>query len=249
MAYSFNGSSNYMQSASSVAFNAACTDVSLWFWVDPATLSDTIVFEYFNGSNFNALWTLGVKSGGNDLLYLRHNGGGGNDAYTYPFGVSPNPLYSIWHHLIVNHIWNAAAGGEITAYLDGSFITLTNTAGANSLSPFNDTAPVTLGRRISGSLYFTGRIAEVAMYAGAASLTSGNVAALWNGGSGEVATNVSGGSLKNYWPLCNNGVATTGGIDLNITGATQVAGHPVVAASCADPVTGTPDPLMAASVM
>lgn len=224
MALSFNGTSDYAVTASSLTMSNDKFAISWWVYIDSTTNSDSIMVEFWDGvgavSNF---WTSFAKAGGAAEHWVHHNGNVGTDAQS----ISDTDWgYNAWHHVVVNHdISIGAAGGEIpTVYVDASSKTLTNEV-ANNNTTFNGTWPINLARRGDGSLFLKGRLAEVAIYSGI-NLSGADVASLYNSGSGALATSVQSGSLTNYWQLCSDGTATTGGVNMTVSGATQVT-HPV----------------------
>ena len=115
--------------------------------------------------------------------------------------------------------------------VDGVAKSLTLGGDNNNTDAFNSTTIALMSRNCT-SLFGAGRIAEVAIWGGI-QFTQTDVNNLYNSGAGALATSVQAGSLAFYWQILGTASpepATTGGVNMNVTGTTSVA-HPFGAVS------------------
>lgn len=200
--------------------------IQLWLWWDAFSTNDDFALEY-------SVDVTG-PSGGPQIDPNNSTGGiaiAVGDATTptnYEQQTVPQPSAGAWHHYVVNFDLVQNVGANVfSVYIDN--VEQTRTLGnAQEVVSVAGGQTLYLMSRACATLFGAGRIAEVAIWKGVI-LSGANVASLYNSGSGAAATTVQSGNLSYYWQLCGTASpepATTGGIDMTVTGATQ-ATHPI----------------------
>lgn len=234
MARSFNGTSNYLQSASTLSSLASVSRLSIAFWHygTYGSNNDEIIFEY--GANAfgatNGLFALvGSPSGGTSAtpwVYLNA------PTHDHSAALATSPSSSAWHHWLVNFDTTLAGGQlEVGVYVDGTVQSLTGTDGSdfsNDGATFaNDT--LNLMSRNGSSLFCDGRLADLCIWSGTTVLGPTEATTL---AGGARANTVRNSDILYYWPLLGTTSpepAAIGGTALNVTGATSVADPPTLA--------------------
>lgn len=236
MARLFNGTSDALQTASAMTLGSPTKlAISFWLWWDTNGSGFEMAMETSDlagsgdwTSNNGILVCPNFSAGGAKFMY----GAAGDNASV------AQPSTGTFHHHVVNFDVGQTGNHVISAYLDGASDTLTN----NTTSGTN----VTLGDnflnfmdRAGGSLFGAGRMADVAIWTGI-NLSGTDVSNL-NGGT--LPTSVQSGNLTYYWKICGDNspeTATTGSLNLTVTGTTKTSHPSVISSSCS--VSSPPPP-------
>lgn len=195
--------------------------ICFWMWWDAYATDDDMCFEYSDGSNYTGAFYLDPNSsGGNFDINDLHDSGGGH----YWRDSLSRPSAAAWHHygIILDR-----SGPSNAAWVDGSSVTVTaNNHFAGSYSNFGN-FNLYMMSRANSILFGAGRLADVALYAGAG--VSGTDIATMAGG--RRAKNVRRANLLRYYPL---GLGTPepdksgNNVSATVIGATYVAGPPTL---------------------
>lgn len=157
LAYSFNGTNNFISVAHSTSLNPLTTAFALSAWIKPTNANQfaPIFQKRMNDNSITKLYSLAVgentylgTTGKKIGLALFFNGASqGIVADTSADVVDGN-----WHHVLA--VWS---GSAITIYIDGVSVSLTsrfNTGPFNTLTP---DGPLRIGANVaSGGAYFNG---------------------------------------------------------------------------------------------
>jgi hypothetical protein len=108
------------------------------------------------------------NSGGSTVLFLLKGNVGISVA------EAPRPSAAAWHHYVVNYDMSAGAGSEIAVFVDGVSQSLSGTGGGFNNTGNMASATLYLMSRNNASLFGTGRLHNVIVYAGV-NLTQQNV--------------------------------------------------------------------------
>lgn len=133
------------------------------------------------------------------------------------------PSTGSWHHLCITRNGSSSTNDPIF-YLDGTTPALTEVVGGAGAVD-SGTTPYRIGNTDDGDRVFDGSIAEVAGWT--SELSAGNVASLYNSGSGARADSI-GVAPQFYFTLCGNASPEPeemGGTAGTVTG-TAVTSHP-----------------------
>jgi hypothetical protein len=231
MARQTNGTNQSLQTASALAaFVSPSSAVSVWLWVDSYAGGTELALEYSTDVGAGDGFLMFPNPGSGRFEIQNRNGGGITDVSSFA-----RPSAAAWHHYVLN--FGDVTGVQlISAYVDGSSVSLTRDAtGIGNSSAFGSKVLYLLARA-NTSLWTAGRIAEVAIWDGV-NFAQGDVDALYNSGAGALATNVQSGTLKYYCRLLGDvspEPSLVGGIDMTVNGATQAA-HPFSDAPPPDP--------------
>lgn len=188
--YSFNGTNQAISTSGVVAFAGSAITVAFWIKTSSWGTGDQLCGESSSDFNSNAgafIIDCGYSGATGNINFQEFCGSG-----VYSGGYFAQPSTGSWHYIVL-------VGQTLlpyAAYVDGSAVTITGTTGCAQ----NFTSQTFyFMSRAAGSLWETGSVAELAIWATA--LTSGNVTTLYNGGSGAAATSV--GSPIRYWHGCD----------------------------------------------
>ncbi len=226
MARQFNGTSDYLQSATAIDLSG--TDqvtVSVWLWVNSYTDSNGLPVEtsaqfYTNSGTLilspDCSGPVGFFAG------CRASTGYGSGTTLASRGAA-----GAWHHYVIEFNMGATLA-VVAAYLDGVSVSLGSEGLTGSQGGGDFAANIlNIGARNGGaSNFFAGRIAQLAFWKG--SLLSGTDAAAVYHGTPQSASI----QPTYYWTIEGSASpepATVGSVALNVHGTTQVA----------DPTTGT----------
>jgi concanavalin A-like lectin/glucanase superfamily protein len=211
----FSGTSQYLQSSANVDLSSTKV-VSISFFMYWDSFSDTDLLMAETSSNFNA---------NTGAILIDPDDASG--AYAYVLKLSAfylrctiaRPSAAAWHHYLLI-LDNSSGTGTCTAYVDGSAVTATKVLDGDGTTTFGNYT-LNLFSRNGASLFGAGRLSELAIWKSA--LTSGNASSL---ATYTAATSIDAGNLLFYWPIkgASPEVPTIGTPNLNVTGATAVAG-------------------------
>ncbi len=210
-ARTFNGSSDNLQSAATVDLTST-TQISISFWLYWNTFAndDSLAFE--SSSNYNS-------NAGAFIIDPNDSSGFFQFSVYQPgyFGCHiTRPSAAAWHHYLLTLDITTVNAGTCTAYVDGvnATPTIDINAGAGTLTFGNYT--LNMMSRNAASLFGAGRMSDIAIWKSI--LTSGNAASLAACTSPSLI-----GSVAFYWPINQTSpeVATTGGVNLTVTGTTN----------------------------
>jgi hypothetical protein len=223
-----NGVDQCLQTASTVDLSThAQIAVQMWLWWDAFDNNDSLAMEFSADHNAqtNAFIVNPEDSGFAHFVVGYHVVAG-----TYNTRGIEQPSPGGWHHVVFNIDRSQPGTGEITSiFVDGVSKVLQTDAVADSVGNFGNHTLYLMSRGCA-SLWGAGRIAEVAIWGGV-NLSASQVASLYNSGNGALANTV--GSVTHYWRLIGDASpepATVGGINVTVTGATQVT-HPFAPAA------------------
>lgn len=220
MARSFNGTSDFLQSASALSAISGKNYLAIGFWVKTTfAADDDMLLELSANANSNAggVMILGNESGANKVLIKSTL-----TSTQAPESQFTAPSDNVWHHLLFDMDLASPGGGyDYNLFIDG--VAQTRTAGAN-ISTAGDTFGsyvLNVMSRNGASLFADGALADLCIWNPATPMTAveaGNLAA------GARANTVRSGEILYYWPLSGTSSpepASVGGISLNVTGSVQ----------------------------
>jgi hypothetical protein len=225
-----NGVDQCLQTASNINLSTyAQIAVQMWLWVDSFSNTDRLAMELSedidNGHTDAFLANSGNSTTGQFSVGMALGSGVYNErSFIQPSGGA-------WHHIVFNINRGQPGSNEIlSVFVDGVSQLLQTEFAGDSTGNFGS-YPLNLMARNCASLWLAGRIAEVAIWGGV-TLSPADIATLYNNGNGRLATEV--GSVTHYWRLLGDASpepATVGGVNMNVTGATQVT-HPFAPTTC-----------------
>ena len=210
MAYDFNGTSQYLNTASTPVAAVPLT-LACWFRADDAT-ANRCLFELGTSAGANGFRLLVAGAIAGDPIFADYIINSGTNAQTtagYTAGT--------FHHAAATFPNNTT----VTAYLDGGN-SATSTGSALNPSPTR----ISIGSRFfssSAGLFMDGQIAEVGIWN--AALTAAEIASL---AKGMTCDKVRQQSLVFYAPLVRDLNDQKGGLTITNNNAATVANHPRV---------------------
>jgi hypothetical protein len=208
MAYDFNGSNQYLNTASTPVAAVPLT-LACWFRADDVT-ANRCLFELADSAGANGFRLLIAGAIAGDPVFADYLVTSGTNAQTTA-GYTANTF----HHAAATFPNNTT----VTAYLDGGN-SATSTGSALNPSPTR----INIGARFSSSsvgLFMDGRIAEVGIWN--AALTAAEVASL---AKGMTCDKVRPQNLVFYSPLVRDLIDTKGGRSITNNNGATVVNHP-----------------------
>jgi hypothetical protein len=195
-----NASANTMYliagSSSELDFDGS-SDLSFSFWIKPASSGNNrhIFAKQLVGSlhGFDCFMSF------TNNLYVRFMDSSGNYRMIYQTVSGEYLTAGSWHH--VSLVWNASAQ-TLAIYTNGTLSTVGSSA-VGTVGSISNSDTFTLGkatRQTAGSSYTNGNIDEFAIYSGLA-LSSGDVDALYNGGTPPNLTGLLSQDPTNWWRM------------------------------------------------
>lgn len=169
-AVQFNGSNQYMRSAS-VTYGASVLTFTAWVYWDAFALATfDIMTEHgadFSTADNTFLWGSGATGADNWAVGIQSSVGGPTRFRTETFAW---PSAAAWHHYAI--IWdNSTTTGDITVYIDGSTVATTIDTNNKDQSGNFANAVVNFFARNGASNFGAGRIDDFRIYRGALSAT------------------------------------------------------------------------------
>ena len=215
MAYDFNGTSQYLNTASSPITNGPLTMACL-FRLDAATGTRSLVT--LNDANGQERFSLSSNPFADRAVQLAFVTSGGSI-----LGLSsntPSASANTWHHAAAT-VSGTGSGTVFTTYFNGQ----AGTTATDTLSPVGNIDSVIVGARYGTSvgLYLDGQIAEVGIWN--AALTAAEVASL---ADGMTCDKIRPQSLVYYTPLIRDLIDQKGGLVITNNNTATVANHPRV---------------------
>jgi hypothetical protein len=215
MAYDFNGTSQYLNTASSPITNGPLTMACL-FRLDAAV--GTISLVTLNDANGQERFSLSSNPSVNRAVQFAFVTSGGSI-----LGLSentPSASANTWHHAVAT-VSGTGSGTVFTTYFNGQ----AGTSATDTLSPVGNIDSIIVGARYGASvgLFLDGQIAEVGIWN--AALTAAEVASL---AKGMTCDKVRGQSLVFYAPLIRSLQDLRGGLSITNNNTATVANHPRV---------------------
>jgi hypothetical protein len=209
MAYNFNGTNQYLDTASTPVTAAPLT-MACWFRASSTTTNTRLIGIYQAGAtHMYDLIAAGALSG--DPVALVAN----QDPLTQRIDTTAGYSANTWHHAC----GVVSSATSRTIYLDGA----NSATGTASITPSNLNV-ISIGRRTDGSFgLMNGLIAEVGIWN--ADLTAAEVASL---ADGMTCDKVRPQSLVFYAPLVRNLQDVRGGLTITNNNTATVANHPRV---------------------
>jgi hypothetical protein len=208
MAYEFNGTNQYLNTASTPVTGTPLT-LACWFNSDSATALQFLLSIDAGGANYYAIAAAGNSAGDPVSIFYRGPGIGNRV-------VSTSTGYSVgtWHHAC--GVFSNTT--DRTVYID---------AGSSTSESFtqniNNATGIKIGTLAGGSQFPDGRIAEVGIWN--AALTAAEIASL---AKGMTCDKVRPQSLVFYAPLIRNLQDVRGGLTITNNNTATVANHPRV---------------------
>ena len=211
MARAFDGTNQYL-TLSSAPVTGGAFSMCAWFYTTVNNARD-FIFDSINPPTYNNGYRLDIRGDvAGDYLNFTTLWPGGGSTGVSSVGISTNT----WQHACGT--WT---GTLANVYLDGGNKGTSVNLGPKTISGVNATS---IGNNDSGSLYFTGNIAEVGIWN--VVLTDAEAAIL---GKGYSPLLVRPASLIAYWPLIGRTspeIDIVGGYGMALVNAPTVANHP-----------------------
>lgn len=218
----FNGTSDFLQSASTLTALNGATQLSLSFdlWWDTFANDDHFAMES------SSSWTVnpGAFVVDPDSTVLGSAGSfmwsvTGSPASNYFICYFTRPSAGAWHHYVITMDISLSTPA-CTAYVDGTSQTVSTAQQGSGFPASLTSQTLTVMSRNGSSLFAAGRVSSPAAYSGIVNSTDASSLA-----SCARPTTVTSATLLYYWPINQTSpeVATTGGVNLNVTGTTNTA--------------------------
>jgi hypothetical protein len=206
MAYNFNGSNQYLNTASTPVTAVPMT-LACWFNSNSTAVNQRLVGVYADGTVYCDLGIRGADAG--DPVAIVANTGSPQITGTTT-GYSANT----WHHACA--VFSSATSR--TVYIDGG----SSATGTNNINPTN-LSRIEIGRFTTNIQYMNGRISEVGIWN--AALTAAEIASL---AKGMTCDKVRPQSLVFYAPLIRDLIDAKSGLVITNNNGASVANHPRV---------------------
>jgi len=210
MSISFNGTTSKLSGAMQIATGYP---VSIFCWIKPTSAGTggmAVGTGKSGGAQENAVYHDGAAT---KIKAFTNDGGSTNAASTTNAQTTWQPALAVFV--------STGSGGRTIYYAGGAAVN--DPTPANGFSVAHDIFRVGV-RAISDTLFFTGDIAEVAVWNSVLTQSDFNSLA-----AGAVPNTVATGSLVEYWSLTTQGATQTGqnGRVLTATSTSQGATHPI----------------------
>jgi len=229
MGRQFNGTSDYLASASALAYSSAQKmAISYWSYWDTFANDDKELLTSGNFANTGWYQLSPNASASSAYAIAIYNGSG------YTIRTFVRPSAATWHHYVVNIDGTDAANFCIpSVYVDGVSKALTNSSsGATSFTVGNLILYLMSSDTPGG--FGAGQLADFAIYTGL-NLSSTDASTLYGG---TLPGSVQSGNLIYYWKCCGDNSPETpsvGSVNLTVNGTTKVSHPTPVLSSCAAP--------------
>lgn len=218
----FNGTSDFLQSATSLTTLNGATQLSLSFdlWWDTFANDDHFAMES------SSSWTVnpGAFVVDPDSTILGSAGSfmwsvTGSPASNYFICYFTRPSTGAWHHYVLTMDVSLSTP-VCTGYVDGTAQTVSTAQQGAGFPSSLTSQTLSVMSRNGSTLFAAGRMSSIAIYSGIVNSTDASSLA-----SCARPTAVSSATLLYYWPINQTSpeVATTGGVSLNVTGTTNTA--------------------------
>jgi hypothetical protein len=223
MARSFNGTSQYLKSASALTALGSATRIAIAFWINTTFASDDdILLETSANSNSNvgAFKVIGDESS-SGRFWVDFLGNIGKTS-----GKVVPPSNSAWHHVLINMVSNSTQVLE-SVYIDGTSQSLTLGSAFSNTGTFSSQVLYVMSRG-GTALFADGSMADLCIWIPDTALGSTEASAL---AAGRRAGTQRTSEVAYWWPLVGTTSpepADTGGIDLTVSGATQTTDPPAL---------------------
>lgn len=232
MARAFNGTSQYLASASALSALAGKSRLAVAFWVNSVFANDDDILLELSANAFSNAGSFVVIGDPSDPANTQFSLRGDVGRNTKLLATKLSD--STWHHVMMNFNFGNPGGGgpanEVeTIFIDGSAASVTDTDTFNNTGTFTSQTLYVMSRG-GASLFADGAMADLCIWAPTAALGATEAAAMY---AGARANTVDSGEILYYWPLggtTSPEPATVGSIALNVTGATQTADPPQLSA-------------------
>lgn len=220
----FNGTSNALQSASAIpAASSAQWSLSFDMYWNAFANDDKLAFETSaNHNSVKGAWIVDPNSSdaSTPSLFEWDIEFAAAPSFYWYCGI-PRPSAAAWHHYVLTMDTSSGSSVTCTAYVDGTSQAITSGrigSGPVAITPTSQVLNVM--SRNAASLFGAGRMSSIAYYNGIVNSTDASSLA-----SCGRPTSVSSATLIAYWPINQTSpeVPTTGAVNLNVTGTTNVA--------------------------
>jgi hypothetical protein len=225
MARSFNGTSDYLASASALTLGVARIAVSFWINTTFAA-DDDILLELSSNSNSTAgTFKIITNESGSDKLWVDALGNVGKVAADWTA-----PTTSAWHHMVVNFGNNPTVGEVESLYIDGNLWTTGEDApipNSDNTGTFSDQILYVMSRG-GTALFADGSMADLCIWAPSSEISGTDVINL---AAGRRANTVRASEILYYWPLAGTTSpepAAVGSIPLTVNGAASASDPPTL---------------------
>ena len=163
LARSFNGTSDYLQSASALSIGSPGT-ISIWFRMNWTAFANDDKLAFETSSNFNgntgAIFVDPDESGSSNFQFGAQTVGGDVNAhYTCSF---PRPSAGAWHSYLL--MLSTAVAPVCAAYVDGVSQTVTPSAGSDYVAATFTGQVLNVMSRNGTSLFGAGSISDIAIW-------------------------------------------------------------------------------------
>lgn len=159
-ALDFDGSNDYVSLAPSIAGLFKVT-VSVWFYWYAYATNDDLLMEYTPNTNL----------GGNRGFIINPNNGSAfsilvtSGGSPYNGGTIPRPAAAAWHHLCVLFDRTLGTANNVSAWVDGQEVTVTQTQTGNITTSFSSSS-LYLASRNGSSLFGNCMIDDMMLFDG-----------------------------------------------------------------------------------
>lgn len=192
------GSWNALTSQIRLLDDAAQTNI----WDGGGALS---VWLYADSDGEGSAGTIAIKYSGNAWSMSTRDESGGNVRIVFDYAFSTTygvwqttnldlPLGG-WHHLVINYDTDATANNP-TIYIDGSSKGITRTSTPAGTRKTDSGYPFIIGEYVGGQFTFDGEMDDFRIFT--RTLTAGEIAELYNGGTGTETPLGAGGGGSEY---------------------------------------------------
>lgn len=229
MARSFNGTSNFINSASTVDLSASnLITVSFWLFQNAFSNGDQLAMESsvnFNSNNGTFIVDPNASTGTQKFEFGCHFTG----TNTVEFA---RPTANQWHHYLL--LMSLASANNEKAWVDGIAQSVANVTNTNTTGNFG-VWTIYLASRAGTGLFNASQMAEVAIWTADESASVASLAA------GALASSIDPANLKAYVKLCGINSPEPDAIASRlwtVTGASRT-GHPTSACSLAAGIGGS----------
>jgi hypothetical protein len=217
MAYDFNGSNQYLSTASAPASGSPST-IAAWVRIEATNIDHVIGYlGEASGTHRNQVQLSAVNSAGGPsfavILFIGSSVGAAQRATT-----STATSVNTWHHAA--GVFSSSTSR--TAYIDG----VAGTENTTDIGSQNTATAINIGVRTANNgqaAYFDGQIAEFGIWN--AALTDAEIASL---AKGMTCDKVRPQSLVFYSPLTRDLIDYKGGLAITNNNTATVANHPRV---------------------
>ena len=223
MARDFNGSTQYLQAASTDLSAYSTISVSFWLWKDAITAGSFDIYLELTadgGSNVGGFNIFDQNTGTQGMYFASRGNVGLTSRYYTKLGTGA------WNHVVAIFDYTQAAASEVAVYFNGTFSAGTTAVSANNTGTYANSTLNFMARN-AVSLHGDGKMCEVGIWGGVR-LSQNEITALSRRARVRDARPAS---LVDYWPLWGNSSPepnmVSGRPSATVTGAAKANHAPV----------------------